>query len=553
MFDSQNNNRGGYNQGNLYYYTGSTVNVEWTNQHSCGNVNNHCELVLQYMCGDRVRDGTTTNTIPDNRDQCDRMDCNTDTEFGMHESYDYYRECDKRYRNKGLYTADQSMREHARSTRQNNRASRRGYECPEERDYYPYWHPTPWMDIAVFTNDYSEKRCKYYKDESQNVRNKGYCQYPENFLEYKEAQGVHVMLMNNKEDCENQEVEHGGEIVNPEWVEKGKFGMAAPDCLPSPWSRDNHHGNNLDGFPNSYNWTVPDNVNRNCVLRLRYNITAGELNEGGFDSTINASMNAEAENQATKIDIATQYGLEFENDRGYYFKKNPTVSVFDTKNSDDVTLDLALALNTNQYGRTFEDRTHVFEIKPRPDDIPADAKIYNLNVRGKRGNIVQTYPGVEYDYQPNRLEVEQGDYLHIQWTGANSNPGNNAGQGRAGTDRHNMLLLREVTWPKDGKDEDMARGCFACNYPEYITNSTDFLGFTREELIRLAFHDGTHYWGDIEELDDTSTYLDMGLKRLTKAGIWRYMCTRNNNFTNRSQKGMIHVRPKKSDQEADKK
>ena len=29
MFDSQNNNRGGYNAGNLYYYTGSTVQIEW--------------------------------------------------------------------------------------------------------------------------------------------------------------------------------------------------------------------------------------------------------------------------------------------------------------------------------------------------------------------------------------------------------------------------------------------------------------------------------------------------------------------------------------------
>jgi hypothetical protein len=62
MFDSQNNERGGYNVGtsSLYFYSGSILNMEWTNQHSCGDPNNHCEIIFQYMCDDRLRDGSTT-------------------------------------------------------------------------------------------------------------------------------------------------------------------------------------------------------------------------------------------------------------------------------------------------------------------------------------------------------------------------------------------------------------------------------------------------------------------------------------------------------------
>ena len=66
LFDSQNNDRGGYNvgsMGSLYYYEGSILSIEWTNQHSCGDQNNHCEQILQYMCGDQVRDGATTRWV----------------------------------------------------------------------------------------------------------------------------------------------------------------------------------------------------------------------------------------------------------------------------------------------------------------------------------------------------------------------------------------------------------------------------------------------------------------------------------------------------------
>ena len=42
-------------------------------------------------------------------------------------------------------------------------------------------------------------------------------------------------------------------------------------------------------------------------------------------------------------------------------------------------------------------RSHVFETRERPTKLENN-KIINLNVRGKRGNIVQVYPAVEYDF-----------------------------------------------------------------------------------------------------------------------------------------------------------
>ena len=45
----------------------------------------------------------------------------------------------------------------------------------------------------------------------------------------------------------------------------------------------------------------------------------------------------------------------------------------------------------------------------------------------------------------------------------------------------------------------------------------------------------------MSELDDAGTYFDLGPRKITSRGLYHYLCTRNNNFTNRSQKGKVIV------------
>lgn len=193
---------------------------------------------------------------------------------------------------------------------------------------------------------------------------------------------------------------------------------------------------------------------------------------------------------------------------------NPTVDI-------GGGISLKLAMNTDQYGRTFEDRSSTFFLKPRDSDTKGKT-IYNLNVKGQRGNIVQNYPSVEYDFSPSVLTITPGDCIHRQVTGSNTTPAG-AGQGRESTDRSNFVQINKPS----------------VNYPTMIHAVT---------IIQKPLDDGfqtvkdwaMQYQND-NELDDARPYFDMGVQCDLPKGAYYYMSSRTNNFTNRSQKGVINV------------
>ena len=541
LFDSQNNDRGGYNVGGMYYYVGSTLAIEWTNQHSCNDPNNNCNIIVQLMCQDDVRDGATTRTIPNIPLQCQNENCNRDLRYGMHENFDYYTLCRLRQRNQGLFTADQNVANTATRTRQNPNGQRYGYECAEERDYYPYWSPTPWVDIVVMTSQ-AEERCDYYRTNSYNVKQLYYCNVTSQYISSNLRKTGRIPI--TEEACNQLEI---GEGITGNWTLVDARNGDPPDCIQTPWSRDNHLGNGIlyPGYPNYYNWTIPDRVHEHCVLRIRYNISTGDYRDWeGADAGNNTRQNR------LGLDVWSRFGLTSEEaeERGYLFENNPEVEVFDefTDSQGQGDFKLRLAINTAQFGRTFQDRSHVFSIRPVPTDSECTgSKIENLNVRGKRGNIVQVYPGVEYDFVPNRLTLPVGACVHIQWTGSNTNPANNDGQGLRGTDRSNMVLLGL------GQNDNMLQsaapvgygqrnGVWSSSYPMSIRESR-LLNVSQEMADYLATLSNLQLRGEMSELDDAGTYYDIGLYKVTTAGIYYYLCTRNNNFTNRSQKGVIYV------------
>jgi hypothetical protein len=396
-------------------------------------------------------------------------------------------------------------------TRQNNNGGRRGLECPEERDYYPYWAPSPWRDIVILTH--KTAWCDFYKKESQNVKARYFCA---------DKTGVQAAPNNEAECLQNKDYT---------WTKVDSHKIGAPQCLKAPWGRDNHLGSSSAGGEATYNWTLPTSGdldcikgdNCNCVLRMRYNISTEDMGDSGnnpdsgfIDWTKNAEASPIKDDQQTTVDGNT----------------------------------LEMAIDTSQFGRTFEDRSHVFHIKPRPKGVSKSNRIFNLNVRGKRGNIVQTYPATEYDFCPDAMDTRVGDYIHFQWTGCDTNPAGNAGEGTQATDRSNMVQIENMAkslpasdaWIKKHKALFESKSLRV--WMAYL-GQTDCL--TYEELKAKNNNNENNIEQDKQncmKLNSIATpYFDGGLIKLNTTGTYYYMSSRNHNFTNRGQKGQLTISP----------
>lgn len=646
LFDSQNNAKGGYacpravagynanfpKNGltpSMRYTVGSQLEVEWTAQHGCGyrrqqegaNLEESvdCEITLQLLCtqtadplgfygesfnGKMPRVPSEGIPNSDNDAATNRIQTtdpgqaaganppNNNLRYSVHEPPQWYNKCNRRRRNLGLFTADQNVnRRSAIGTRQNPNGGRRGLECPEERDYFPYWHPTPFLDVAYLVNN--PERCGYslgstgaenllkgtncggkdsgnarcgetgaaigdgdwvgnvggYLDPQKNQSPRWHyeCVLTGNTFTDPTAAGTNPTQVvgtnlqgqvpatatgltpnaarnafngrrwpNNKVDCEA--LNAAGEAPKYEWKafpfsngfdaavankKVADYQSAGPECGVLDWSRANHLGNSgTDDEATRYTMTIPDIVMANkesesCTLRLRYNMSSTD-----FPRDTNSSLN-----QDNNANPAVQSPIQ----------QDPIVKI-----GPGDTNYVELAVNTNQYARTFQDRSYTFLIIPKTAADTACSKIINVNVRGKRGNIVQTFPAVEYDFIPNKFleDCEAGNACyHFQWIGSDYNPQRgcndaNGGPYRGDTnvaqgltantqgsnrnsrcDRSNMVLMQAVrdNIPIDPTETSVAATLGATQFmgvKKQKTGRAGLLGFFENDAQAQMFTDG---------------------------------------------------------------
>lgn len=499
-------------------------------------------------------------------------------EFGVHENMQYYlARCVLTSRNRGLYTADQQLNGNdARFTRQENNGNRHGFECTEERDYYPWWQPSPWVDIAVLVSHAEnwQQQCAYYQKNSQNVAPRSYCAVSDYLAFQKLGQDLPL----TQEACLSGNAQNGAaQFTGGKWVTQPAWGLPAPDCLLHPFSRDNHLGNAVpvkaDGkiisaeaaLPEAahYDWTVPASfAGATCVFRIRYNMSSADYPQSNWNdpnfieaqketarekimwnSRYNCPANTDDTAKAGTIapGLAAHCQNSINDSTGFVPGFNrPYVMV----GTDPTASLLAIAYNSDQVARTFQDRSYVIKFETYAKQN--GRKIVNLNNRGRRGNIVQCYPAVENDFFPTSLTMTSDDLLHIQFCGSDFNPNNNPnnGEGWQFSTRYNMIATKSKM----------------SDFPQRLASGLSLFGDKFMSVAKqLAFAGIDNSTGDcVDFQSDNGNAANNNIKncaKLNKAkakldieplegvpvGTHYFMSTRNNNFSNRENKGVITV------------
>jgi len=222
---------------------------------------------------------------------------------------------------------------------------------------------------------------------------------------------------------------------------------------------------------------------------------------------------------------------------------------------------ISIALNTDQAGRTFQDRSYVFNVIPRNSEDEDCDKIINVGVMGKRGNIVQSYPAIEYDFCPDDIAVRQGECLDFHLHGSDFNAAKNPNNGEG--------------WKYSDRTNIMQKSDPGHNFPAFneILEDKETPFFTAEERYDLAWlgqKAALEAQGhkclseDDDDVDDENNdpricgklnsaphHYKMLKKVDAPLGTYDFISTRNNNFSNRAHTLRITVDTEKSNEAAE--
>ena len=500
-----------------------------------------------------------------------RREASTVPSAGIHESWEYYERCPSHFPNGG----DQ------------NHDPRSGFECWTERQSFVDRQSTPWTDIAYMVDDINmcEEYVNYYMapkfecvelwpgDQSGNgnVKRKHRSSFDNQFdceanahqwlPFYKYKSIIPAMFVSSQASCEFRGYTWGRPM---NWDDLANDILSDEACLELPtipacesvkntranlfsadddtyFDGDVNYKHTSAGELPRFKWRLPSEAssldkNQRCVLRIRQFIST-DLND----------------QKEPKITYANRE-IEINGDPLYL-----AVPQWRTDQNNVVV---------------FEDRSHVFKLKPRTGtDISQDQTLHNIIVRGKRGNIVQTFPALEYDFSPAFLSIDNNDALHIQWTGSNTHDNDQGGdgqagddgEGRGGTDRNNFMQMlsykHNFPMPYEASTffKNMKRVLWSpLTGGASLGNNTDTINYNAE----LAYASGGYYWckdasdcGDLSyesksaiddnEIDERYNNVSPSFEGIVfvpgdDQEIY-YMCLRNNNFSNRSQKGRLTV------------